>query len=188
MYYTLTNFYQNHRDYYLSRDENQLKGNLFNKNNNKEKSKAPSSACCPLAYGNFYAFKYLYLCNRFNSMNIRKRYLNTLNSIYYTDKDGKIIYPCGLMANSMFTDVIEMFYHPADDGLVSGHSNVKNLYQRKKTENESKIYRPKVMEVPLRKTGIAWQSDRWDKYENPPQFWNSKHPVWLNYTKPKGIT
>lgn len=51
MYYTLTNFYQNHLDCYLSRDENQLKGNLFNDNDKEQKSKAPSSACHPFDYG-----------------------------------------------------------------------------------------------------------------------------------------
>lgn len=94
------------------------------------------------------------------------------------------------MANSMFTDVIEMFYYPEneEDVLVSGRYNIRDVYQKKMTEKNNLIYLSKVMKsVPLRKTGIAWQSDRWDKYENPPEFWNSKHPIWLNYTKPWSI-
>jgi hypothetical protein len=44
MYYALTNFYQNHLRYYLSRDANQLKGNI---GDYEELGglKKPSSAC-----------------------------------------------------------------------------------------------------------------------------------------------
>lgn len=43
MYYGLSNFYQNHRRYVKSRDDNQLLGNLNNE---------PSSDCAPFAYTN----------------------------------------------------------------------------------------------------------------------------------------
>lgn len=42
MFYGLTNFYQNHRRYVKSRDDNQLRGKL---------SDTPSSDCQPFAYG-----------------------------------------------------------------------------------------------------------------------------------------
>lgn len=43
MYYGLSNFYQNHRRYVKSRDDNQLLGRL---------DADPSSDCAPFAYGN----------------------------------------------------------------------------------------------------------------------------------------
>lgn len=43
MYYGLSNFYQNHRRYVKSRDDNQLLGNLQND---------PSTDCAPFAFTN----------------------------------------------------------------------------------------------------------------------------------------
>jgi len=42
MYYALTNYYQNHLRYSLSRDPNQLKGNMFTKDGSL---KTPSTSC-----------------------------------------------------------------------------------------------------------------------------------------------
>ncbi|ODV95533.1 hypothetical protein PACTADRAFT_50244 [Pachysolen tannophilus NRRL Y-2460] len=64
LYYKLTNFYQNHREYVKSYDLNQLKGDAVTESN-------LDSECKPL---------------------------KTLND--------KIIYPCGLVANSVFNDSI----------------------------------------------------------------------------------
>lgn len=61
MYYRLTNFYQNHRQYIKNFDFNQLLGDVVG-------SSVLRTSCDPLAYSN----------------------------------DGKAIYPCGLIANSMF--------------------------------------------------------------------------------------
>ncbi|KAH3688993.1 hypothetical protein WICPIJ_000052 [Wickerhamomyces pijperi] len=63
MFYKLTNFYQNHREYVNSYDLSQLQGVAV-------KAEDLSSDCSPLR----------------------------------TDSEGKIIYPCGLIANSMFND------------------------------------------------------------------------------------
>ncbi|XP_029040803.1 cell cycle control protein 50A isoform X1 [Osmia bicornis bicornis] len=93
MYYGLTNFYQNHRRYVKSRDDNQLLGKL---------SDIVSGDCEPFAY------------------------------------DGdKPIAPCGAIANSLFSDKLELF-------------SMKH--------NKS---------VPLLKTGIAWPSDKNIKFRNP---------------------
>ncbi|CCF57470.1 hypothetical protein KAFR_0C04790 [Kazachstania africana CBS 2517] len=64
IYYKLTNFYQNHREYVESYDIDQLKGKAVSKN-------SLDSNCDPLKVDN---------------------------------ATGKLIYPCGLIANSMFND------------------------------------------------------------------------------------
>lgn len=108
MYYGLTNFYQNHRRYVKSRDDNQLLGRL---------SKTVAYDCIP-----------------FN--------INNNNSA-----DPKPIAPCGAIANSLFSDELRI---RKDDGPNQGL-------------------------VPLLKTGIAWSSDKKNKFRNPE----------LDPTKPK---
>jgi len=72
--------------------------------------------------------------------------------------DGtKIIFPCGAIANSMFSDEI-------------------NLYQVPESGNKKK--------VPLLNTGIAWDSDKQFKFKNPPDF-SQNSTMWTKYTKPK---
>jgi hypothetical protein len=61
MYYRLTNFYQNHRQYIKNFDATQLMGNV-------QSSSTLHTSCDPLAYSD----------------------------------SGKAIFPCGLIANSMF--------------------------------------------------------------------------------------
>ncbi|ODM94013.1 Cell cycle control protein 50A [Orchesella cincta] len=150
MHYALKNFYQNHLRYYSSRDENQLKGNLFDDDGDPKK---PSDAC-----GDFKEV---------------------------TDSAGekKIIYPCGLMANSMFTDVIDLYFHPPSTPNISSYQDAFSY-----DENEGSRVTPMRMEllVPLNRTGIAWESDKSDKYDFPAQFHNEKHPVWINFSKPLG--
>ncbi|KAG1138508.1 hypothetical protein G6F37_010465 [Rhizopus arrhizus] len=68
MYYRLTNFYQNHRQYIKNFDADQLQGNIVS-------SSTLHTDCDPLAYSNA----------------------------------GKVIYPCGLIANSMFNDTVSNF-------------------------------------------------------------------------------
>ncbi|RCH79994.1 hypothetical protein CU097_001523, partial [Rhizopus azygosporus] len=67
MYYRLTNFYQNHRQYIKNFDSSQLLGDVV-------PSTTLHTDCDPLAYSN-----------------------------------GKVIYPCGLIANSMFNDTVSNF-------------------------------------------------------------------------------
>ncbi|KAM9320119.1 cell cycle control protein 50B-like [Gastrophryne carolinensis] len=99
MYYELTNFYQNHYRYMISRDDQQLFGNLYNLKN-------PANECAP----------------------------------YQVDSQQKPIAPCGAIANSMFNDVITLYYY-----------------------NSSGIYE----EVPLIGKGIAWWTDYNIKFRNP---------------------
>lgn len=74
--------------------------------------------------------------------------------------DGKKIYPCGAIANSMFSDDISLHYHsPAPDNTVKP--------------------------VSLIRTGIAWDSDKKFKFKNPRNY-NETSPMWKDYTKPKG--
>lgn len=96
MYYGLSNYYQNHRRYVKSRDDDQLLGRLDN---------PPSSDCDPFS----------------------------------RDSEGRPIAPCGAIANSLFSDTLELYWndHPED---------------------------PKV---PLLRTGIAWPSDKEIKFNNP---------------------
>lgn len=93
LYYGLDNFYQNHRRYVKSRDDNQLLG---------KDVKSVSNDCNP-----------------------------------FGSSDGNIYAPCGAIANSMFNDSLKLF----SSGKV---------------------------EVKLKKTGIAWPSDRKIKFNNPP--------------------
>jgi len=93
MYYGLENYYQNHRRYVKSRDDDQLLGRL---------NQPPSSDCSP----------------------------------FDRDSEGRPIAPCGAIANSLFSDELS---------LISPHGP-----------------------VPVRRTGIAWPSDRKIKFKNPP--------------------
>lgn len=113
-YYGLTNYYQNHRRYVKSRDDNQLLGRL---------SQSPSSDCDPFAFAD-------------------------------TPDGSRPVAPCGAIANSLFNDTL----------------SVKSL------ELDS--------EVPLLKTGIAWQSDRNIKFRNPPHPPGDLKSAFANFTKP----
>lgn len=69
MYYRLTNFYQNHRQYIKNFDSSQLLGDVV-------PSTTLHTDCDPLAYSN-----------------------------------GKVIYPCGLIANSMFNGMFPIYIY-----------------------------------------------------------------------------
>lgn len=100
MYYGLSNFYQNHRRYAISRDDNQLLGIL---------SEKPSEDCWPFRYDG-------------------------------DDEDtSNPIAPCGAIANSMFSDKLSIKWNDIDSGIA----------------------------VPLLKYGIAWPSDKINKFLNP---------------------
>ncbi|EIW60650.1 cell cycle control protein [Trametes versicolor FP-101664 SS1] len=116
LYYKLTNFYQNHRRYVKSLNQNQLRGDFVSA------SSLGSGDCKPL--GNI---------------------------------DGKAVYPCGLIANSLFNDSFS--------GLVS-------------TTDSTQTYN-------LSETGIAWPGEA-KKYATspgydiaqitPPPNWAKRYP------------
>ncbi|KAF3912947.1 hypothetical protein ABW21_db0201083 [Orbilia brochopaga] len=124
LYYRLTNFYQNHRRYVKSVNEDQLRGKRVARS-----SLDTSDSCAPLAV------------------------------------DGatqKIIYPCGLMANSLFNDTFNM---PVLVQKRGGTSAQEETYE-------------------MTNKGIAWSSDR-DRYGPteynfteiiPPPNWINRFP------------
>src|SRR5687768_8595047 len=46
-----------------------------------------------------------------------------------------------------------------------------------------KLYYPNDTLVPLKRTGIAWQSDK-NKFKNPANLNNPKDPMWLFFSRP----
>jgi len=122
LYYRLTNFYQNHRDYFKSYDANQYKAEKPLSIEDMKKS-----SCNPLAVNG-----------------------------------TKQIYPCGLVANSFFSDEI------VDSKIVNGTINYEFTEQ-----------------------GISWSSDK-DKFKNmqvtaedlksiiPPPNWQKDFPEYRN--------
>ncbi|OBZ88965.1 Meiotically up-regulated gene 89 protein [Choanephora cucurbitarum] len=115
MYYRLTNFYQNHRQYIKNFDDTQLSGDI-------QSTSVLHTNCDPLA----------------------------------VNSEGKVIYPCGLIANSMFNDTI---------------SNFTSLEQQGNSYNFSR-------------NNIAWPTDkqkyRPTKYQisqiAPPPNWAQRYP------------
>jgi len=102
MYYELKKFYQNHRRYYDSKNEEQLLGNIRNYSTSDDEA--------------------------------------TCDPFYKDEETQKVYFPCGSIANSMFSDVITFDYEVVSD--------VRH-------------------EVPLTRTGIAWDSDKKHKFKNP---------------------
>ncbi|KAA8911207.1 hypothetical protein TRICI_003929 [Trichomonascus ciferrii] len=121
MFYRLTNFYQNHRRYVQSFNEDQLNGKDVEASKLKED-------CKPL---------------------------------YKDDDTGKPIYPCGLIANSLFNDT---FHSPV---LLNAQSSSSSNETYKMTDK-----------------GIAWSTDK-DRFKKtkykpdevvPPPNWHEKFP------------
>ena len=99
LYYKLTDYFQNHRLYAQSRQDEQLHGDQVN----------DLGSCYPL-----------------------KKW------------EGKLLYPCGLIANSFFNDTISKIeICPSKDAAECN-------------------------EAPMRTDGIAWPTDRNDKYHGRP--------------------
>merc|ERR1712018_784662 len=114
MYYGLRNFYQNHRLYVDSKNTDQLLGKMRNYNTSDDEDDC----------GHFY----------------------TTETMMINDKEvatGKIFFPCGAIANSMFSDVITL------------------LDKSNKT-------------ISLKRTGIAWESDKEHKFNNPAEAKNKE--------------
>ncbi|KAJ3134243.1 hypothetical protein HK100_003718 [Physocladia obscura] len=90
LYYRLTNFYQNHRRYVKSFDANQLSNTGIGSNGSPPPT--PTSVCSPLSrptdapVGTY-------------------KWVPTVNGVQTFDANA-VIYPCGLIANSYFSDVI----------------------------------------------------------------------------------
>ncbi|KAJ1564653.1 hypothetical protein HK405_014302, partial [Cladochytrium tenue] len=82
-YYRLTNFYQNHRRYVKSYDSNQLA--------NKLGLGSPSSNCDPLSTP-----------SQVSDLTTTYPWISSSSAV----SSGAQIYPCGLIANSYFSDVI----------------------------------------------------------------------------------
>ncbi|KAG0193116.1 hypothetical protein DFQ28_006339 [Apophysomyces sp. BC1034] len=124
MYYRLTNFYQNHRQYIKNFDADQLSGKAV-------ALTTSSSSCAPLAA---------------------------------TDA-GSIVYPCGLIANSMFNAKLKTL--PPDTA-----------------SNFTSVNAPTHLTYNFSRTGIAWPTDR-KKYGRtqyplsqivPPPNWALRYP------------
>ncbi|CAG7725144.1 unnamed protein product [Allacma fusca] len=112
VYYALTNFFQNHRLYLPSRDNSQLKGDW----GTVEKPNNPSRECRPY---------------------VREDLEEGSNQT-----EGRIYLPCGAIANSMFSDQINVLYKQPGQ----------------------------TIEVPLNRTGISWKTDQEHKFGNPEWF------------------
>ncbi|XP_066431158.1 cell cycle control protein 50B-like [Eleutherodactylus coqui] len=115
IYYELSNFYQNHYRYMISKDPTQLSGDL-------DSLKNPANECSP----------------------------------YRVNSEQKPIAPCGAVANSMFNDVISLFY------------------------NKNGTY----VEVTLNGRGISWWTDYNIKFQNPSNGNQSLAEIFKGTVKP----
>lgn len=73
---------------------------------------------------------------------------------------GKIYFPCGVVANTMFNDTIQLYFN--DD--VEGEVEIQQI-----------------------RKGIAWSSDLKYRYKNPPEFYDRTNPIWEKFSSPKGF-
>ncbi|KAJ3322553.1 hypothetical protein HDV06_002930 [Boothiomyces sp. JEL0866] len=152
MYYRLTNFYQNNRKYVKSFDLNQLKGDAVSRG-------SINSLCSPVdAPG--------------SSETV------TVNGVAAKPDSDAVYYPCGLIANSMFSDNIYNNITCIDSEGVCSSTNLSSTV----------LYN-------ISSKGIAWPSDA-DKYGKssyltsptfannittkviPPPFWRAAFPQW----------
>lgn len=131
LYYRMTNFYQNHRRYVKSYDQDQLSGTA------KSESSIDGTDCAPLDV-----------------------------------RDDKPIYPCGLIANSIFNDT---FNSPVLLNAQDGNN---------------------ATTFTMTNQGIAWSSDK-DLYKNtkyssdqivPPPNWAKKFPEYNSSLPPPDIS
>ncbi|KAI3364626.1 hypothetical protein L3Q82_011406, partial [Scortum barcoo] len=132
VYYGLSNFYQNHRRYVKSRDDSQLNGDM-------------ESLMKRVA-----VLKHI---EQFHSPPPQKP---SKECEPYAIHD-KPIAPCGAIANSMFNDTLELFYHDP---------------------NGTKV------QIPLSSTGIAWWTDKHVKFRNPQPSNPNLTAVFQGTTKP----
>lgn len=122
VYYQLDNFYQNHRRYVASRSDAQLRGDPT----------ASTSDCEPM-----------------ETRSEVTKYDSTTATPISTDQDKEYkLNPCGLIANSLFNDIIWL------NGVTDPGS-----------KNNTSEFSPNWM----KQTGIAWQSDIDTKFVNIPR-------------------
>ncbi|MGH0133824.1 UNVERIFIED_CONTAM: hypothetical protein FKN15_008540 [Acipenser sinensis] len=151
MYYGLTNFHQNQRHYMVSRDNAQLVGRQYNLKNpsitcipfDKYKNGTPIAPCGAIANSIFNDTLQLFYHPDKNTETPVPLLKTDIS--WFTDRTVKFqnpspIAPCGAIANSIFNDTLQLFYHPD-----------------KNTETP----------VPLLKTDISWFTDRTVKFQNP---------------------
>ncbi|KAI9096450.1 CDC50/LEM3 family [Phlyctochytrium arcticum] len=156
MYYRLTNFYQNHRRYVKSFDASQLKGDRIGPDLNKKltnceplRTASPNDSEFPLQIG----------------------------GVNQTMASTAQVYPCGLIANSMFSDDISgLQCITSNFGFPNGQLCPSVQY-------------------PFNQDGIAWPSDK-ERYDTtswasatdeeintnliPPPLWRTAFPQWRN--------
>jgi len=118
IYYELENFYQNHRRYVKSRDDKQLLGN-------KKIADGVNTDCQPFDK-----------CKKGDG--------ECMNGNDTNLPDETPFLPCGAIANSLFSDVITLYYHGKN---VSGEKSDKQ-------------------KVNLTRLNIAWDSDKKYKFSN----------------------
>lgn len=138
MYYGLTNYYQNHRRYVKSRDDDQLLGRLEND---------PSTDCAP----------------------------------FDKDSNGNPIAPCGAIANSLFSDKLELF--APDGNLVK---TIRTGIAWPSDRNIKFKNPPGDLQEALKKGGyvkpINWKKELWQLDEQNPEnngFQNEDLIVWM---------
>ncbi|PAA64398.1 hypothetical protein BOX15_Mlig023197g1, partial [Macrostomum lignano] len=130
-YYALTNFYQNHRRYVKSRDDSQLLGW-------KPGSEEPLQDCSP-----------------YRQDPGSEEPLQDCSPYRQDPGSGSWILPCGAIANSLFNDTFQLFYHSPTAGADL------------------------AVEVPWTSRGISWASDRERKFGRVKNFTGtSKPPNW----------
>lgn len=123
VYYQLNNFYQNHRRYVQSRSDSQLRGD----------ASASTSDCDPL------------------TTETTIKYNSTSSDPIDSTEQEYNLNPCGLIANSLFNDMIWVNSLSLPNGSTYGQND---------TFNGDTLYN--LMD----QTGIAWQSDIDSKFKN----------------------
>ncbi|KAJ3275238.1 hypothetical protein HDV01_000965 [Terramyces sp. JEL0728] len=154
LYYRLTNFYQNNRKYVKSFDLNQLKGNAV-------PAGSINSLCYPVD-------------------TLSKPEDVVVNGVTVKSMSNAVYYPCGLIANSLFSDDIYNNITCIDSEGICSSTEPSNTV----------LYN-------ISSKGIAWPSDA-DKYGKsnyltdttnfpnltqqviPPPFWREAFPQWKN--------
>jgi hypothetical protein len=141
LYYKLTNYYQNHRRYVKSIDQQQLLGDVRSPND------LQSGQCKPLG-----------------------------------EQEGKGVYPCGLIANSMFNDT---FFSPV---LLNAPSTNTATTKRQTSTGTTRTYT-------MSEKGIIWPGEK-NKYKQtkqnpseliPPPYWRGNYTN-SPYSWPNGYT
>ncbi|KAJ3091698.1 hypothetical protein HK102_013779 [Quaeritorhiza haematococci] len=165
MYYRLTNFFQNHRRYVKSFDANQLKGDII------ENPDSLQTSCDPL----------------------KKKPSNLTYPDGFTPDPDAQYYPCGLIANSFFTDQFSGLY--CVEGVVDVKGNNTNGPITCRPELVNNRNQPgDVVSYTFAERGIAWPSDtekfrdtKWrsrpDQIRSkliPPDQWREQFPEWRN--------